>query len=156
MAIANPERVSRLVLIGTGFTGTNPVLLDLQKSLRDLPDPVPPEFAREFQASTAFRPLPKAFFDEIIVETLKLPSRLWRVIIDGLLAYNDAAELPRIAAPTLLLWGDKDALFTRAYQDQFIAAIPDTKLTIYKETGHCPNWEEPERVAADIAEFAGK
>jgi hypothetical protein len=24
---------------------------------------------------------------------------------------------------------------------------------VYEETGHCPNWERPEDVAADIADF---
>ena len=156
VAIASPERVARLVLIGSGFGGTNPIILDLQKALRDLPDPVPPEFVREFQASTAYRPLPKEFFEQIIVESLKLPSRLWREIIDGLVEYDDAEELRTIAAPTLLLWGDKDALFPRAHQDHFLTAIPGAKLTVYKETGHCPNWEEPERVAADVAAFASE
>ena len=47
-AIAHPERVKTLVLIGTGFAASNEVTRDLQKSLRDLPDPVPLEFAREF------------------------------------------------------------------------------------------------------------
>lgn len=154
VAIANPERLARLVLIGSGFVGTNPIVLDLQKSLRDLPDPVPLEFAREFQASTAYRPLPKEFFEQIIAESMKLPSRLWRVIIDRLVEYDDAGELRRIVSPTLLLWGDQDALFPRAHQDHFIAAIPNAKLTVYKGTGHCPNWEEPERVAADVAAFA--
>jgi pimeloyl-ACP methyl ester carboxylesterase len=23
--------------------------------------------------------------------------------------------------------------------------------SVYEETGHCPNWEQPERVATDIA-----
>jgi pimeloyl-ACP methyl ester carboxylesterase len=26
-------------------------------------------------------------------------------------------------------------------------------LTVYEETGHCPNWELPEQVAADITAF---
>jgi pimeloyl-ACP methyl ester carboxylesterase len=85
---------------------------------------------------------------------LKLPSRLWREIIDGLVEYDDTEELRQIAAPTLLIWGDKDALFPRAHQDHFLTAIPGAKLTVYPETGHCPNWEEPERVAVDLASFA--
>jgi len=42
-------------------------------------------------------------------------------------------------------------LFSRADQDQLMATLPAARLTIYDETGHCPNWERPERVAADIA-----
>jgi non-heme chloroperoxidase len=50
--------------------------------------------------------------------------------------------------------GDQDALFSREEQDRFIAALPGARLTIYQNTGHCPNWERPEKVAADIAAFA--
>jgi pimeloyl-ACP methyl ester carboxylesterase len=150
-AIASPDRVAALALIGTGFSGSNAVTRDLQRSLRDLPDPIPVQFARDFQASTVFRPIPPDFFDRIIEESLKLPPRLWRLAIDRLVEYDDAKELARIKAPTQLLWGDKDALFSRTEQDSFIAELPTARLTIYKETGHCPNWEQPERVAADIA-----
>jgi len=54
-------------------------------------------------------------------------------------------------SPTLLMWGDQDALFSRTDQDRFMATLPAAQSTVYEETGHCPNWERPERVAADIA-----
>jgi pimeloyl-ACP methyl ester carboxylesterase len=151
--IAQSDRITRLALIGTGFTASNAVTQELQAALRELPDPIPVEFAREFQASTAHRPLPPEFFERLVAESLKLPPRLWRLAIDRLLEYDDAGGLARVTAPTLLLWGDRDALFSRAEQDRFIAALPGASLTIYEETGHCPNWEQPEQVAADIREF---
>jgi pimeloyl-ACP methyl ester carboxylesterase len=97
--------------------------------------------------------VPAAFFERILAESVKLPARLWRALLDGLLAFEDAADLPRIAAPTLLLWGDHDALFPREDQDRLAVLIPGARLRIYTETGHCPNWERPERVAADLVEF---
>jgi non-heme chloroperoxidase len=104
------------VLIDTGFSTSNPVTQDLQTSLRDLPDPIPQQFARDFQAGTVYQPLPADFFERIIAESLKLPPRLWRLTIDQMLAYDDTRQLARIQAPTLLLWGDRDALFSRADQ----------------------------------------
>jgi pimeloyl-ACP methyl ester carboxylesterase len=149
-AIAHPERVSSLVLIGTGFPPSNPVLRDLQGSLRDLPDPIPVVFARDFQASTIHHPVPPEFFDRIVEESLKLPPRLWRLLIDRLLEHDDTRQLERITAPTLLLWGDQDALFSKAEQERFMTALPAATLKVYEGTGHCPNWERPELVAADI------
>jgi non-heme chloroperoxidase len=151
VAIAQPHRVDTLVLIGTGYTASNPVTRDLQNTLRDLPDPIPREFARDFQASTAHRPLPADFFERIVTESLKLPPRLWRRALDGMIEYDDARQLERIEARTLLLWGDRDVLFSRVDQDRFMEALPAARLRLYEETGHCPNWEQPERVAADIA-----
>jgi non-heme chloroperoxidase len=121
--------------------------------MRDLQDPVPPEFARDFQASTAHVPLPDWFFERIVAESLKLPARLWRQILDEVIAYADAAPLAQITAPMLLLWGEHDALFSRTDQDRLLAAIGGAELRVYEDTGHCPNWERPERVAADLQAF---
>jgi pimeloyl-ACP methyl ester carboxylesterase len=139
------------VLIDTGFSTSNPVTQGLQTSLRDLPDPIPEQFARDFQAGTAYQPLPADFFERIIAESLKLPPRLWRLTIDQMLAYDDTRQLARIEAPTLLLWGEHDALFSRADQHRLMATLATARLIIYDETGHCPNWERPDRVAADVA-----
>jgi pimeloyl-ACP methyl ester carboxylesterase len=150
-ALAQPHRVGALVLIGTGYKGSNPVTREVQNALRDLPEPIPLQFARDFQASTAHRPLPAQFFEQIVAESLKLPPRLWRLALDALIEYDDTRQLEDIEARTLLLWGDRDALFSRADQDRCMEALPRARLKIYEETGHCPNWEQPEQVAADIA-----
>jgi non-heme chloroperoxidase len=150
-AIAHSDRVAALVLIGTGYRASNAVTRDVQGALRDLPNPIPLEFARDFQASTAYRALPASFFERIVSESLKLPPRLWRLAFDGLLEYDDTRQLELIEARTLLLWGDRDALFSRVDQDRFIEALPNARLKVYEETGHCPNWEQPQRVASDIA-----
>lgn len=153
LALAFPARVSHLVLIGTGVEPANPVTRDVQASIRDLRDPLPAEFVRAFQAGTAYLPLPEPFFERIVAESLKAPARVWRDSFDGLLAYHDLDQLHQITAPTLIVWGDHDALFPRDDQARLLSAIPHATLRIYDETGHCPNWERPERVAADLVAF---
>jgi pimeloyl-ACP methyl ester carboxylesterase len=153
VAITNPQRVDRIVLIGTAVSAVSPVTREVQADMVSLEDPVPVEFARSFQAGTAYAPLPDAFFERLIVESMKLPARLWREVLDGVLAYDDAKQLTRITVPTLLLWGERDPLFSRADQDHLVAAIKGARLKIYEETGHCPIWERPELVAADLQEF---
>jgi hypothetical protein len=59
----------------------------------DLPEVVPMEFAREFQASTVHLRLPDAFFDGIVAESAAVPGRIWRATFDGILAYDDTTEL---------------------------------------------------------------
>jgi non-heme chloroperoxidase len=153
VAVTYPNRVASLVLIGTGWTASNPITRDVQAAMRDIPDPIPREFARDFQASTAYVPLPESFFTRIVDESMKLPARLWREVFDHLLAHDHVGPLARIAAPTLLLWGDRDALFPREDQNRVMATIPAAEIVIYPETGHCPNWECPERVATDVTAF---
>jgi pimeloyl-ACP methyl ester carboxylesterase len=128
-------------------------LNEVRAALADLPDPVPIEFAREFQAGTAFAPLPDAFFNRIVAESLKLPARPWREVFDGILVHDDRHEIARISAGTLLIWGERDALFPRAHQDALTASIRGSRLTMYQDIGHCPNWECPKRVAADLLDF---
>ena len=153
VAEAYPERVTHLVLIGSAFSPVNPVTREVQASLRDLPEPVTLAFAREFQSGTIHLPLPPEFFERLLSESVKLPARLWRATFAGLLSFDDARELGRIAAPTLLLWGDHDALFSRGEQERLAKAIPNARLRVYPDTGHCPNWERPELVAADLIAF---
>ena len=153
VALTSPDRVTRLILIGTAVSALSPVTRDAQKALRDLPNPVPEEFAREFQAGTVFAPVPAPFFERVVVESLKLPAHVWRGALDGLLAYDDAAQLPRITLPTLLMWGEHDALFARADQARLIDTIRGATLKVYPETGHCPNWERPDQIATDLQAF---
>ena len=122
-------------------------------SLSGLTDPLPVEFVREFQAGTAHRPVPEDFFEKAVQESLKAPARVWRDVFANLLGDDDSAELPRLAAPTLLIWGERDAIFSRAGHDALASAIPGVQVEIYRDTGHCPNWERPEQVAANLAEF---
>ena len=153
VAIAYPERVARLVLIGTGLTPVNPVTREVQATLPGLSDPLPRQFARDFQSGTLHAPVPATFFEQIVDESLKLPARLWRDVFDALLTYDDADQLATISAKTLLIWGEHDALFSRTDQDLLTRTIRDSTLNVYPGTGHCPNWERPEQVAADLAAF---
>jgi non-heme chloroperoxidase len=153
VAETNPERVSRLVLIGSAVTAVNDVMLEVEGIVQDLEDPLPREFAREFQAGTIHVPVPEEFFEGIVAESLKLPARVWRRTFEGVMGADDSAELARIAAPTLILCGEDDALFSRADHERLAAAISGARLTVYPDTGHCPNWERPEVVAEDLSAF---
>jgi pimeloyl-ACP methyl ester carboxylesterase len=153
VAETRPERVAGLVLIGSAATPVNEVTREVQQIAQSLEDPLPVEFVREFQASTLHLPVPEPFFERLVAESLKAPARVWRSAFDNLLASDDADQLGRVAAPTLIIWGEHDGLFPREEQPLLAAAIPQARLTVYPETGHSPNWERPERVAADLEAF---
>jgi pimeloyl-ACP methyl ester carboxylesterase len=61
--------------------------------------------------------------------------------------------LPRIAVPTLLIWGELDARSPLGVARQFEEAIPDTKLVLIPGAGHLSNLEQPELVNEAIREF---
>ncbi|QQS46807.1 MAG: alpha/beta hydrolase [Acidobacteriota bacterium] len=152
-ALTAPERVDRIVLIGSTTTVRNDATVAFLEEVVKLVDPVPEEFAREFQLSTIHRPLPVEFVDRIVAESLKLPARVWFEMAKGMLAGDCREELGRIQAPALILWGDRDAYFPRSEQDALASALPNAVLRVYPETGHSPHWERPEEVAREIIDF---
>lgn len=154
-AIDYPERVSGLVLMGSFATckDNQGVIEFVEGAIRPLTDPIPREFAVEFQQSTFAKPIPPEFFETVVSESLKVPARVWKAAMEGMIITDHSDDLGKIKALTLLLWGEMDAYFSRDEQEKLLNKIADSKLVVYPEVGHTPHWEEPEKVAADILNF---
>ena len=152
-AIDYPERTVGLVLIGALATEDNPGLAEVQEAVSTLADPVDEAFVREFQQSTLVRPVPPAFFETVVRESLKVPAHVWRAAVAGISDDDSSAELDRIEAPTLILAGERDELCPRSEQEALAAKIPNARLVVYPGTGHGLHWEEPERFASDLVAF---
>ncbi|NOT56634.1 MAG: alpha/beta hydrolase [Deltaproteobacteria bacterium] len=154
-ALAYPERLSGVVLVGSFATlPTNPVVREFWDTVvSTLRDPIEPRLVREFQQSTLARPVPAAFFETVVNESLKVPARVWRATFTTFLQEDWAGELRKITAPTLIVWGDQDVFCPRGDQDLLVTAIADSRLRIYPNAGHAPHWEEPERFANEVITF---
>jgi pimeloyl-ACP methyl ester carboxylesterase len=61
--------------------------------------------------------------------------------------------LPRIAVPTLLIWGELDARSPLSVARQFEDAVPDAKLVVIPSAGHVSNLEQPELFSDAVREF---
>jgi pimeloyl-ACP methyl ester carboxylesterase len=156
-ALDQPDRVAGLVLESSPTTLRDPVLAgSLESVLAELEDPITPEFARSFLTQTSSADLPRETTDLLVEELLKVPAHVWRETFSGLVAYDDLSELGRIEAPTLLLWGDADAVVPRAMQESLASSIPDSELLVYHGVGHTPRWEDPVRFSRDLATFANR
>lgn len=153
-AIQHPERTLGIVLIGAfASLPKSPVARELSDMVSTMQDPVDPGFVREFQESTLARPVPQAFFETIVQESLKLPAHVWRAAVAGSLEDDFSGELNKIKAPTLLVWGDQDEMVPRTDQDAQTAVISGSRLVVYPGVGHAVHWEEPERLATDLLSF---
>jgi non-heme chloroperoxidase len=150
-----PHRVSRLVLISSAATLLdNEAVMGLGEEMLALEDPISPEFVREWQEVNVYQPVPDEFFDKMISESLKIPARIWRNYWEGVvLAPDHASRLGEIDVPTLIMWGEKDAVFSREDPERLAAAIPGATLKVYPETGHAVHWERPQWVVRDLEEF---
>jgi pimeloyl-ACP methyl ester carboxylesterase len=115
---------------------------------------VSPEFVREFVLGTIHHPVPEEFLERAVSESLKVPARVWRDYLAGVvLAVDDTARFHEIGAQTLILWGEEDALLPREEQEWRAAAIPNATLQVNPETGHLAHWVRPESVARDLQAF---
>jgi pimeloyl-ACP methyl ester carboxylesterase len=153
-ALDFPERVLGLALIGSFFSpGGNAAVKEFGEVVSTLDDPIDYSFALEFQQSTLAKEIPKAYLEAVTQESLKVPARVWRAALKGILESNHSTDLGKIKAPTLILWGDQDAFCPRADQDALAQAIPYSRLIIYRGVGHALHWEEPARFANELAAF---
>lgn len=153
VALDVPERVERLVLVGAAASVRTEGVFELRQAIDALEDPVPAEFAREFQLSTIHLPVPGDFLDRVVTESLKLPARVWQGAIAGLLDADSSARLGEITMPTLILWGAQDTIFDRAAQEQLLAGIGSAVLKTYAGTGHALHWERPATFVRDLVAF---
>jgi pimeloyl-ACP methyl ester carboxylesterase len=157
VAAAAPARVERLVLVGSATTGRAIIDVDaFERTVRALSDPVPIEFIREFQVSTIHRPVPDAFLERVVAESRRLPARVWHGLMAGMLADGPADGLGAARIRTLVLRGDRDAIFPASEQDALLRLIPGARLRVYDETGHAPHWELPEEVGRDVTAFVSE
>lgn len=153
VAITAPGRVRRLVLIGSATTPRNEVLLGLQQEMASLPDTLPKEFLHAFQYSTVHSSVPDTFMERAIGESSKVPARVARALLDGLLASGDSARLSRLQVPTLIMWGEHDAIFPRSEQLLLQQRIAGSELRLYAGMGHAPHWEAPHQLVRDLLGF---
>ena len=155
-AIDFPGRALALVLIGA-FDGEarNPVVVEIAETVSTLTDPVDAGFVREFQMSTLAQPVPAAFLETVVEESLKVPARVWREVFAGILEDDVAAELGKISVPTLVISGDRDGFAAPDIVEARAQDIASAQFVVYHGAGHGLHWEEPARFAADLAAFTG-
>lgn len=154
VAMDFPDRVRSLVLIATAPTvAGNAFALSFKPIVDSLVDPVPPELAVLLQSLLLFRDVPDDVFNTSVEDTLKVPARVLRQMLDSQLAEDHSAELGQIQAPTLILFGDRDPIFSLAEQQRLDSEIPDSRLIVYPQTGHRPQTERAVEVGRDIASF---
>lgn len=87
-----------------------------------------------------------------------MPARVWKAALGPYLEVDFLDEVSRIRAPTLLVWGDRDASATRDEQNALNVAIAGSWLVTYAGAGagHSPHWEEPQRFAAQLVSFVAE
>jgi pimeloyl-ACP methyl ester carboxylesterase len=152
VAVQVPHRVDGLVLVGA------PRSLQGRPAFADevdrLTDPVDPSWVEESLTwFPRYHDVPDWYIKDRIRDGLRVPAHVWMAGFAGLTAAAPPSESGTITAPTLIISGERDELLP--LQDGYLlaAAIPGSRLIVYDDTGHLVLWEQPERVATDLADF---
>ncbi len=165
LAVRHPERIDALILVdAAGFANDKPPS-EVPLAFRILQYPIGRAFLRNIDNRPLIREgLKTDVYDKSLItpavvdrwaEFQRAPGHraiLMNVNL-GAQSAATAAQLSTIKVPTLILWGADDPLIEPAAAGKFAAAIPGSKVIIYKQVGHLPQIEIPARSAADVLEF---
>jgi pimeloyl-ACP methyl ester carboxylesterase len=72
---------------------------------------------------------------------------------DAIVDYDFRDDVPKVACPTLIVWGEKDRVVGIEAAEEYRRALPHAQLVMMKDTGHVPMIERPEEFNRLLEEF---
>jgi pimeloyl-ACP methyl ester carboxylesterase len=71
----------------------------------------------------------------------------------GFYALGTRVHLERIAVPTLVVWGERDALSPVQLAPEWRDGLPDARLALIERAGHVPMYENPSAFVRVVLDF---
>jgi pimeloyl-ACP methyl ester carboxylesterase len=69
---------------------------------------------------------------------------------------RDPFDLDRISCPVLLVWGEQDRMVFATGAERVLREVAESRIEVIEHCGHCPQVEEPERLAELLMEFPAR
>jgi pimeloyl-ACP methyl ester carboxylesterase len=158
-----PERTAHVVLISsTGGSPPDrpkkPPQFDFAAEIRKLKEPIEAESAFMIAWWDSPTPVDPDFIRRQRKDAAGIPLRVWLAVLDQALPANNVfgdlqSTLPRLKAPTLLIWGSKDPIMEEDVRQSLRDALPSATVKIFDGLGHNPFWEDPRGVAEVVNAF---
>jgi pimeloyl-ACP methyl ester carboxylesterase len=139
----HPEQVAALILAGS-YAGWKGSLLaeEVQARLRGVREML--AAGERYDPPGLFAGEAPAEFADLLKEMTATARPASLEAQMSMMAQTDQRDLlPRIAVPTLLVWGDSDARSPLSVARQFKDAIPQAELAVISGAGHVSNLEQP-------------
>jgi 2-hydroxy-6-oxonona-2,4-dienedioate hydrolase len=154
MVAMAPERVARLVLYGTGaFSHVEGRFETYEESKRRAQADGARATARRI-AATWFRQGEQAPGYEACAAIAEQASlQAIHAGIDAFGNWSREANLPNIAAPTLIIWGEHDKSYAWSQIEQLWRTIPGASLAVVPGCAHAVHLEKPELFNLLLADF---
>ncbi|MFM0199387.1 alpha/beta fold hydrolase [Paraburkholderia fungorum] len=164
-ALANPERVGKLVLMGGGTGGPSQFV------------PMPTEGIKLLQALYREPTLDnlKRMLNVFVFDTTTLTEELMQARLANMLARRDHLEnfvkslaanpkqfpdvghrLSEIAAPALVIWGRDDRFVPMDVGLRLVWGMPNADFHVFGRCGHWAQWEHAAKFNQMVLEFLGQ
>ena len=170
MAYQHPDRVERLVLVGSGGLGreVSPLLrlltvpgaeylmpLLFNGLARDVGNRISLFLRRNGLRAPQAEESWRAYVSLTESESREAFVKTLRSVID--LGGQSVSAQDRLylasAMPTLIVWGDRDPIIPVEHAHAAHALMPGSRLEIFEEAGHFPHSEEPDRFIRVLRDF---
>ena len=161
-ALANPERVGKLVLMGGGTGGASPFA------------PMPTEGIKLLQGLYREPTIDnlKKMMNVFVYDTSELTEELFQTRLDNMLSRRDHLEnfvaslaanprqfpdfgprLAEIKAQTLIVWGSNDRFVPMDTGLRLLAGLPNAELHVFNRCGHWAQWEHADKFNRMVLDF---
>jgi pimeloyl-ACP methyl ester carboxylesterase len=150
LAVAHPQRVERLVLVGAsglkvdGVARFDVFVQPIEETLQHL----------FYDQSRVAQLLPTDLGAEVIVRGYRESTTLARLTWNPYM-YNPklARRLRRVTAPTLVLWGEEDAFLPPPHGEAYAQLIPNATLRTIPRCGHLVPFEQTDVFIRHVMTF---
>jgi len=147
-AADHPERVDHLFLLDSAGLHGEATIAAVQPKTR--------EEARQTVLNVSgnnYRHLPRFILDDVVRRAQEPARQQYRGSDEPT---NVLQYLPRIEAPTTIIWGERDGLIPTEHGVRMHEAIEGSELIVLPDTGHVPQLQVPRRVADIIRSSLGR
>jgi pimeloyl-ACP methyl ester carboxylesterase len=157
-ALAAPERVTRLVLLG-GVAGSPPPSEGLHLPNAGQPSLDSSRATYRFLMADGTRASAEMVEADYAAKSLPGASLGWDSMLEELrregkgLTYTLRPELRHLRPPTLFVWGDKDIEGPPTLAQEMAAIAPNARCEIVPDSGHLIWLDQPQRCAELVINF---
>jgi pimeloyl-ACP methyl ester carboxylesterase len=159
-ALDHPERVSKLVLVGTHFGGASvvhpkPEIAAVLQPSRGTPFDEITRTALQLITAPGFAAHNPELIERFVARAVAAPTRkaAFSAQLAALLSSDRSRRVHSLRMPTLVVHGELDPLIPVDNGIALARSIPGARLEILRGVGHLPNLEAPARMAGLVNDF---
>lgn len=162
-AVANPERLGKMILMGSGGVGRTSLFTPLPMEGIKLLFGVYREPTMEnlkkmldvfvYDSSALTEELIGLRHKSILSNPQHLENFLKSVELSKFQMGDFTAELPKIQAQTLITWGRDDRFVPIDWSLKLLNGIPNSRLHVFSQCGHWAQWEHAEPFNRLVIDF---